>query len=62
MSEPQRKTGPSFLSIALILGIFFLIVFVIAVLLLPDHGKSLLKLTINSAGSLHACAADALLN
>ena len=47
--EPQtretRGKSASFLPIVIILGVFFLIVFVVAVLMLPDHGKELLKLT-----------------
>lgn len=62
MSEPPNQPGPSLLKISLIIGVFFLIVFVIAALMLPDHGKSLLKLTANSSGALHACVASALLN
>ncbi|WP_188760243.1 hypothetical protein [Edaphobacter acidisoli] len=62
MSELPRKPGPSLLSIALILGIFFLLVFVVSVLILPDHGKSLLKLTCVSVEPLHALTAIALLN
>lgn len=50
MPEPPSKTGLSLLRIALILGIFFFIVFVLSVLMLPDHGRSLLKLGLNSAG------------
>ena len=41
--EPQKKS--SFLPIVLLLGLFFLIVLVAALLLLPDRGKKLLKLT-----------------
>lgn len=52
MPEHPSTTGPTLFRIALILGIFFFIVFVIAMLMLPDHGKSLLKLAANSAGPL----------
>lgn len=45
-SEPQppqsRRSG--FLPIVILLGIFFLIVLVMAILLLPDRGRRLLKL------------------
>lgn len=45
--QPRRPRGKAaaFLPIVIILGAFFLIVFVVAVLMLPDHGKKLLKLT-----------------
>ena len=42
--EPQEKAS-SFLAIAIFLCVFFLLVLVIAILILPDHGRSLLKLT-----------------
>lgn len=57
MSEPPSQPGPSLLKISLIIGALFLIVFVIAALMLPDHGKALLKLAANSSGPLHACVA-----
>lgn len=41
--EPKEKST-SFLPIAIFLCVFFLLVLVIAVLILPDHGRSLLKL------------------
>jgi len=41
--EPQKKS--SFLPIVLLLGLFFLIVLVVSILLLPDKGRKLLKLT-----------------
>jgi hypothetical protein len=55
MTEPQapaspeqpRKTGPSTLKMILFLAIFFLLVFIIAMLMLPDHGRSLLRLGSN---------------
>lgn len=62
MSEPSSKSGPSLLSIALFLGLFFLLVVVVSVLILPDHGRSLLKLACDFAAPLHALAATALLN
>lgn len=62
MSEPPRKPGPSLLSIALFLGLFFLLVFAISVLILPDHGRSLLKLACGTSERFHALAAAALLN
>ncbi len=42
------------LSLALFLGLFFLLVFVISVLILPDHGRSLLKLASGAGAWLHA--------
>ena len=62
MPEPASKSGPSFLSIAIFLGLFFLLVFIVSVLILPDHGRSLLKLACVSGERLHALAAAALLN
>lgn len=44
--EPQEppKQSTSFLPILIFLGVFFLLVLVISILILPDHGRSLLKL------------------
>ena len=41
--EPQKES--SFLPIVLLLGLFFLIVLVCSILLLPDRGRKLLKLS-----------------
>lgn len=42
--EAQRKSGPSLVWMLIIAGVFFLVVLAIAVLLLPDKGKRLLRL------------------
>lgn len=41
--EPQEKST-SFLPIVIFLCVFFLLVLVISILILPDHGRMLLKL------------------
>lgn len=43
--ETPRNPGPSFFLIVVIIAVFFLFVFVISVLLLPDKGRRLLRLT-----------------
>ncbi|HEU5339612.1 hypothetical protein [Edaphobacter sp.] len=52
MTEPHsptppetRNSGPSFFLIVVIIAVFFLFVFIISVLLLPDKGRRLLRLT-----------------
>jgi|GEM_PF-6167145 len=43
--ETPRNPGPSFFLIVVIIAVFFLFVFIISVLLLPDKGRRLLRLT-----------------